>query len=205
MSEQTTEMAKAALRQANPLRRGMAWWVVGLEGLIVLGIGLYILTQPQAGGRVVLLLALYLLLISIERTLNGFRDRIPPAILAERMVRAGVGLTVGLIIALDAWQGFMTPPAPTVILSLGWLLIGVVGLWEWVSARGELGLGLGALLFPLLSTLVGLLMLVSRTALGGVLLQTLGIVAAVAGVALLGYAFWLNRQSSTTADELAPN
>jgi len=197
MSEQSTEIAKAALRQATPWRPGMAWWVVVLEGLIGLGIGLYILMNPNAGERVVLLLAAYLLLISVERVINGFSAQIPPVILAERMLRAGIGLTVGLIIVLNTWQNFMSPSAALVILSLGWLLIGAVGLWEWFSASGELGLGYGALIFPVISTLFGLLMLVSRLSLGGILLQLLGIVAVVAGVALLGYGYWLYRKAST--------
>ena len=195
MSEQTTEMAKSALRQANPLRRGMAWWVIGLEGLILFGIGIYLL-QPSVGARVVLLLGLYLLIVSLERALNGFRERIPPAILAERMLRAGIGLTVGAIVVIDAWQPFMTSPAPLVILSLGWLLIGLVGVWEWVSARGELGLGLGGLIFPVISTVFGLLMLVSRTAMGPILLDTLAVVAIVSGIALLGYAYVVYRKRS---------
>jgi uncharacterized membrane protein HdeD (DUF308 family) len=203
MNEQTSEMAKAALEQAKPWRQGMAWWVVLIEGLAALGLGIYILTQPNAGDSIVLLLALYLLIISAERALNGFRARIPAAILAERMLRAGVGLTVGLIIVLNAWQTFMVPPAPLVILSLGWLLIGLVGLWEWVTARTQVGLGLAALIFPLIYTLFGLLMLGSRLAMGAVLIQVLGIVATVAGVLLLGYAFFLYRNAAPQQAEAA--
>jgi hypothetical protein len=175
----------------------MPWWIVILEGLIGLGVGLYILTQPAAGGQIVLILAVYLLVISVERALLGFRERIPPGILAERMLRAGIGLTVGAIIVLDAWQPFMTSPAPLVILSLGWLLIGLIGIWEWITAGKELGLGLGGLISPIVSALFGLLMLGSRMALGGTLLQILGIVATVAGVALLLYGFILYRSSKS--------
>lgn len=198
MSEQTSELAKAALHQVRPWRRGMPWWVVVLEGLIALGIGIYILTQPAAGGQIVLIFAIYLLIINGERALLGFRDRIPPEILAERMLRAGIGLTIGLIIVFDAWQHFMTPPAALVILSLGWLLIGLVGLWEWMSTGKELGLGLGGLISPIVSALFGLLMLGSRLALGGPLLQLIGILATVAGVGLLAWGFMIYRSHAAT-------
>ena len=198
MSEQTSELAKAALHQARPWRQGMPWWVVVLEGLIALGIGIYILTQPAAGGQIILIFGLYLLIINIERALLGFRDRIPSEILAARMLRAGIGLTIGLIIVFDAWQQFMTSPAPLVLLSLGWLLIGLVGLWEWMSAGKTLGLGLGGLILPVVSTLFGLLMLGSRLTLGGPLLQIIGVLATVAGVGLLGYGYMLSRSQSVT-------
>ncbi|MCL4857822.1 MAG: hypothetical protein KJZ93_00380 [Caldilineaceae bacterium] len=199
MNEQTSEMAKSMLSQVRPWRQGMAWWVVLIEGLIVLGIGIYVLTQPVAGAQIVVLLAAFLLIISVERAINGFREIIPPAILAERMLRAGIGLTVGLIIVFNNWQNFMNPPAPVVILSLGWLLTGAVGIWEWVTGRQDLGLGLGALIIPAISALFGLLMLGSRLALGGVVLQAIGILAVVAGVALFGYSYWLYRQAANRA------
>lgn len=199
MNEQTSEMAKSALHQVRPWRQGMAWWIVLVEGLLVLGIGIYILTQPAAGGQIVFLLAAFLLIISGERTLNGFRERIPPVILAERMLRAGIGLTVGLIIVFNSWQNFMEPPAPVVILSLGWLLTGTVGIWEWWTAREELGLGWGALIMPVLSAILGVLMLGSRLTLAGAVLQAVAILATVAGVALLGYSFWLYRQAANRA------
>jgi len=195
MTDQTTEMAKSALRQVRPWRAGMPWWVILLEGLIALGIGIYVLMAPNAGNSIVLLLALYLLVVHVERAIIGFRSRIPAAILAERMLRAGIGVTVGLIIVVDALIPFINPPAPLVILSLGWLLIGAIGIWEWVSARAELGLGLGALVFPVVSALFGLLMLASRLALGPLVLQSLAIVSIVAGIALLGYAFMLYRNA----------
>ncbi len=195
MTDHTTEMAKSALRQVRPWRAGMPWWVILLEGLIALGIGIYVLMAPNAGNSIVLLLALYLLVVHVERAIIGFRSRIPAAILAERMLRAGIGVTVGLIIVVDALVPFINPPAPLVILSLGWLLIGAIGIWEWVSARAELGLGLGALVFPVVSALFGLLMLASRLALGPLVLQSLAIVGIVAGIALLGYAFMLYRNA----------
>lgn len=196
MSEQTSEFAKSALSQVRPWRKGLPWWVVVLEGLIALVVGIYILTQPAAGSQIVLILALYLLIVSAERAFLGFRELIPHAIVAERMLRAGIGLTVGLIIVLDSWQPFMTSPAPVVILSLGWLLTGLIAIWEWVAARSILGLGFGALISPIVSSLFGLLMLVSRLSLSGLVLQSLGILATVAGVALLIYGYFLSRKSS---------
>jgi uncharacterized membrane protein HdeD (DUF308 family) len=204
MNEQTSQMAMSALHQVRPWRQGMAWWAVLLEGLVALGIGIYILVHPAAGAQIVLLLALYLLIINTERAIVGFREQIPLAIMAERMLRSGIGLTVGLIIVIDAWQPFMYPPAPLVILSLGWLLIGAVGIWEWITARAELGFGFGSLVFPVVSALFGLLMLVSRLALSGILLQTMGILAIVASVALFGYSFWLYRKSTNPTPQVIP-
>ena len=199
MTDHTTEMAKSALRQVRPWRAGMPWWVILLEGLIALGIGIYVLMAPNAGNSIVLLLALYLLVAHVERAIIGFRSRIPAAILAERMLRAGIGVTVGLIIVVDALIPFINPPAPLVILSLGWLLIGAIGIWEWVSARRT---DWAWAVFPVVSALFGLLMLASRLALGPLVL--ISIVGIVAGIALLGYAFMLYRNAWRAAGLDAP-
>ena len=57
---------------------------------------------PNAGNSIVLLLALYLLVVRVGApssvSARGFR-RHPTA---ERMLRAGIGVTVGLIIVVDA-------------------------------------------------------------------------------------------------------
>jgi uncharacterized membrane protein HdeD (DUF308 family) len=196
MSEQSVEMAKSALNRARPWRKGMSWWVVVLEGVIALGIGLYAMFMPTAGQQVVLLLAILMLVVNAERAWLGFSERIPPAVIAQRMMRAGIGLTIGVIIVMNAWQEFMTPTAALVILSLGWLFIGLVGLWEWVAVHKELGLGWGGLIMPTISLLFGLLMLGSRLTLGASLLQAVGILAVVGGVGLLIYGVFLYRQAS---------
>ncbi len=199
MTEQTSELTKEALRKATPWRAGMAWWVVGIEGLLALGIGLYIMFGSSAGPTIVLLLALFLLILNGERAFNGFRERIPAAVLAERMFVAGIGVTVGLIIVLNAWQPFLEGIAAAAILSLGWLLIGAVGIWEWVVKRQEVGMGYTGLIFPVMSAVFGLIMLGSRLTWGGLVVNTIGIIAVVAGILLLGYAYLLYRKAAAPA------
>ena len=199
MTEQTSELTKEALRKAQPWRAGMAWWVVAIEGLLALGIGLYIMFGSNAGPNIIFLLALFMLILNGERAFNGFRERIPPAVLAERMFVAGIGVTVGLIIVLNAWQSFMTGIAAAAILSLGWLLIGVVGIWEWIAKRRQLGIGYTGLIFPVMSAVFGLIMLGSRLTWGGLVVNTIGIIAIVAGVLLLGYAYLLYRKAASPA------
>jgi hypothetical protein len=148
------------------------------------------------------LFAIYLLIVSIERIMDGFRQTTPPAVVAQRMLRAGIGLTVGTIIVADMWKGFMAAPSPTVVLSIGWLLTGVFGLWEWVVGRKQLGWGFGGLISPLIFTIFGVMMLASGLALGPIVLQWFGILAIMAGIALLIYsliAYQMQKPKSSAA------
>jgi|JI10StandDraft_1071094.scaffolds.fasta_scaffold506253_2 uncharacterized membrane protein HdeD (DUF308 family) len=200
MTEQTKKMAVDAMNKAAPWRKGVAWWVIMLQGLVALAIGIYLVSMNTAGPLTIQLFAIYLLIVSIERIMDGFRKNTNPAVVAQRMLRAGIGLTVGTIIVADMWKSFMAPPSPTVVLSIGWLLTGIFGLWEWAVGRKQLGWGFGGLIAPLIFTIFGVLMLASGLALGPIVLQWFGILAVTAGIALLVYAFVVYQKSKTSAE-----
>ena len=59
-------------REARPWREDQSWWVVGIEGLVVLLIGIYALVQPEnAAGIMRQLIAFVLLIVSAGRIIEG--------------------------------------------------------------------------------------------------------------------------------------
>src|SRR5215216_4045065 len=69
-------ISKDLARQTSPWRAGQSWWVVGVQGIIALAIGVFMLANPTRAGDVIrFLIALVLLLDSLGHIVDGFRDR----------------------------------------------------------------------------------------------------------------------------------
>ena len=201
MTEQYSENAKELLSRQAPWRQGVAWWIVLIQGLLLLALGLYILfRQGAAGIQAVQFLGIFLLVLSILGTIRGVRNRVAPKALPYHMLAAGIGLATGAIISLNIWQEFMTPAASLVIISIGFMLYGLAGLLEWflggTEQRSWLALGIS-----LVSLILGLAILWSRLALAGTALWVTGLAATVAGLGLTGYAVLLYRNGKETPAE----
>ena len=123
IKSQVTQAAKGAV----PWRKGIAWWVVLLEGLALLALGLYMFfAKPTTAvilGWVVALsllasgaLSLYLSLQTAERTL----------VRQWTLIHGAVGVAAGLLAIIVQ---LFSPGAALTVLGLGCLAYGGVGLY----------------------------------------------------------------------------
>jgi len=123
LKSQLTSSAKGVL----PWRKGVAWWVVLLQGLALLALGLYMFfAQPTTAvilGWVVALsllasgaLSLYLSLQATERT----------PVRQWTLIHGAVGVAAGLLAIVIQ---FVSPGAALTVLGLGCLAYGGVGLY----------------------------------------------------------------------------
>lgn len=123
LKSQLTRSAKAAA----PWRKGVAWWVVLLQGVVLLALGLYVFfarpTTAVVLGWVVALsllasgaLSLYLSLQATERT----------PVRQWTLIHGVVGVAAGLLAILIQ---FASPGAALTVLGLGCLAYGGVGLY----------------------------------------------------------------------------
>ena len=123
LKSQLTRSAKGAL----PWRKGVAWWVVLLEGVALLALGLYVFfakpTTAVVLGWVVALsllasgaLSLYLSLQATEQT----------PVRQWTLIHGVVGVAAGLLAILIQ---FVSPGAALTVLGLGCLAYGGVGLY----------------------------------------------------------------------------
>ena len=196
MSQQAMDLAQKGL----PWRRGVAWWIIGIEGAILAAIGIYVVAAPDQARDVVRQLIGWFLLINsclaIAASLRGDGPAHP--ITPYRMLAAGVGLTVGLLVALEPASDFVDSDAAKVILALGLLGHGLIGLAGAFATRESGGLRRGALITGGLNVALAVLLFynVRNDTLDP---RWFGIVAIVGGVLALGYAYALYRGTQKQA------
>jgi uncharacterized membrane protein HdeD (DUF308 family) len=201
MEESMVEQAKATLQKSVPWRRGLAWWIVGIEGLLLVAAGIYVVAAPDdAKDAVRVIIGAFVLANSIGSIMAGFRPvSVANPITPYRMLAAGSGLTVGIIVVLQPWTENITDNAARVILALGLLVFGSVGFAGSYATRAAGGVRRGALIICGLSILFAALLFynVRNEALD---MRWFGYTALAAGVLICGYAFALYKARQTTPE-----
>ena len=181
---------KLVLRQNAPWSRKVSWWVVLLEGVITLAIGIYFLVQPQHSAVLVLLvLGGYLFISGILEIIASLRGARPSIIL----IRAGIGLLAGLLVLLQPWLPSIDVNAARIILATGFLLSGLLGLYETIRRSDGGRFRWGALFSGLLHILLALLLFFVPSS-GIPLLNWLGTLAIIIGILLIIYAILMYRE-----------
>ena len=172
-----------------------AWWVVLVEGIIALVIGLYILIQPQqANIWLAQLIGAYVLVNSGLAIYAGFSGSGPPAEQPFRLVVGGIALITGLLALTAPLLSTIDTSASFTILGIGLLLTGVIDLASLIIGRGNLATRLGRVLASGLHVLLGILLLyLGRTGPTANALLVLGVVGVVLGALLVIYAVRLYR------------
>ena len=123
IKSQVTQAAKGAV----PWRKGIAWWVVLLEGLALLALGLYMFfAKPTTAVILAWVVALSLLAsgaLSIYLSLQA-TERTP--VRQWTLIHGAVGVAAGLLAIVIQ---FVSPGAALTVLGLGCLAYGGVGLY----------------------------------------------------------------------------
>jgi uncharacterized membrane protein HdeD (DUF308 family) len=181
-----TERAMSVARDHAPWREGTAWWVTGIEGVVLLLLGLFLLLAPvAAAGLVIQLIALALLIESVLQIVGGLRGE-GRALVAYSMLQAGVGATIGLLLVLRAW---LVPAldlgTARTMLGLGLLVYAVIGVAGSFLGGERSGSWLGPVVNAVLLILLALLLLTSSEANGADRLAFLGWIALIGGALLL--------------------
>ena len=173
-----------------------AWWVVLVEGIIALVIGLYVLVQPQqADTWLAQLIGAYVLVNSGLAIYAGFSGSGPPAEQPFRLVVGGIALITGLLALTAPLSSTIDTSASFTILGIGLLLAGVIDLASLFIGRGNLATRLWRVLASGLHVLLGILLLyLSHTGTTANALLLLGIVGVVVGALLVIYAVRLYRR-----------
>jgi uncharacterized membrane protein HdeD (DUF308 family) len=197
MTDQVQQLAKENV----PWRRGVGWGIVGVEGAILLVIGLFMVFNPESARDVTRqLIAAILLSLSLLQIFGGFRNPTNPAT-PFHVLRGSVGATVGVIVLLERWSAYLEPEAARVILAFGLVIYGLLGLLNAIATRDEQGIRVGALITSAIAIVLGITVYTGRND-DGSRITVLGWIAIAGGAALLAFAWYL-RQNPTAA-EAAP-
>jgi uncharacterized membrane protein HdeD (DUF308 family) len=181
---------KDLVRQTAPWKPGQSWWVVGVQGIIALAVGVFMLANPAGASDVIrFLIALVLLLVSLGQIVDGFRDPRQSSSPWETL-RGGVGVTVAVLTLLSAGSDYVEDDGARQMLAIGLLAYGVLGIVSLIPTFRETGFKGAAIIADVLTIVLGILLLTARSGdTSGT--QLLGAVAAVGGIALLGYSWYL--------------
>ncbi|WP_374686967.1 DUF308 domain-containing protein [Promineifilum sp.] len=189
MSNEVKSKLLDTAKSAAPWRKGIAWWVVLLEGVALLALGLAMFFAKQTTHHILGWIVAVALTVSGALSLylsqkTTRRDEVR----LWTMIHGGIGLAAGLlVILLLLFNSFLEGPGLT-ILGLGCLAYGGVGLYmlldkQLVSLRR---LSWASTLFYLA---IGLLILLQGLGVGvlATKLQLVNLLIVVAGVIII---FW---------------
>lgn len=190
------DIAIDVARQTAPWKEGQNWWVVGIEGIVALLVGVYIVANPEGASDIIrTLVALVLLALSLGQIEEGFRFRGLPAS-PWSTLRGGIGLAVAALALLSARSDEVTLAGARQMLAAGLLAYGVIGIVSLLFTLRTAGFRAAVIIPDILTIVLGILLLSARTDdTSGV--RWLGWAAIVGGIALLIYAYLL--QSRTRA------
>jgi uncharacterized membrane protein HdeD (DUF308 family) len=170
--------------EGSPIKaHAMPWWILLLEGIALVIIGIMLLTTP-VGSTIVLVqfLGIYWLVSGIFRIVSIFMDS---AGWVWNLLGGIVGIAAGiLIIQNPLWSALLVPTTLVVVIGLMGAFMGVTSL---IAAFQ--GAGLGAGILGVLSILIGLYL--AFNPLGGAIALpfVLGIFAVVGGAGSIIQAF----------------
>lgn len=196
VSQQASDLAE----QAKPWSRGVAWWVVLVEGVIAFAIGLFFVFAPeQAGVLAVQFVGLYLLVVGALTVFRGLRGR--GALGRDLQIMSGtVGITVGLLTALPPlfWNlmgNTVAINALIYILATGLVLEGVIGVVAAIALSND-GIRWAQVAAAVLFLLIGALLFYQVATQGNYTLW-IGVAMLVGGAGLAVYGFLIRRRAAT--------
>ena len=154
---------KDLVRQTAPWKPGQSWWVVGVQGIIALAIGVFMLANPTGASDVIrFLIALVLLLVSLSHIVDGFRD---PSLSSSpwEALRGGIGVTVAVLTLLSAGSDYVEDDGARQMLAIGLLAYGVLGIVSLIPTFRSTGFKGAAIIADVLTIVLGILLLTARS------------------------------------------
>ncbi|HYJ13276.1 MAG TPA: hypothetical protein VEW66_06775 [Thermomicrobiales bacterium] len=190
MTESKTQML---INQGNPLKGEANWLIIGIEALVLIAIGLYMLIDKSGASDVILqLIGVVLLFMSLSlgwESLRGVGLRGP-----FDAFRAGLGVAIGAIATSGWWSETIQNEA--IRLILGWGLVAYGGLHLAGLLINRDKMRIVGLVIAILTLVLGIVLLTSRDGNYESRVTLLGWISLVFGALLAGAACWLYLKDS---------
>jgi uncharacterized membrane protein HdeD (DUF308 family) len=161
------------------------WWLALIQGLVALGIGLFMLLDPASATRLaVLLAAVYLVIAGVVYTVRSLSAR-GGGRANLLLIRGLAGLLAGLVILLFGAFELASPETLRVVLAIGLIIFGAIGLFTSLLMRGGKPLAWAPVLVNAALLVWGLLIFLSTLSLPTVS----GWILVIIGVVVIVYTF----------------
>ena len=177
------------------------WWLGLVQGLVALGVGVYMLVDPTGASALIgVLAAIYLLVAGIIHTVRGLAARS-----AGRgnllLIRGIVGLAVGLILVAAALFNLVSLSTGFTILAIGLIIFGALGIFTGFFKRGDKPFAWGPVIANAALLVWGLLIIFARPSIN--LATVSGWILVILGVVILAWTF-LGRGAAAVDDSDVP-
>lgn len=163
--------------------RLVPWWVVLIEGIAAIIIGVLLLANPRiTTGVLIQFLGIYWFIVGIIDIVRIFIDS---SMWGWKLFSGIIGILAGIaIIQYPLWASLLVPAVLVWVFGFFGIIIGIIGLIQAFQ-----GAGWGAGILGVLSILFGLLLLFNAFVASLTLPFIFGILAIVGGLAALVMAF----------------
>ena len=165
--------------------RTIPWWLVLLEGIAAVIIGILLLAEPRMTITVLIwILGIYWFVAGIFSIISIFIDS---SAWGWKLFIGILGILAGLVIMRHPlWSSLLVPTVAVIVLGIQGLIMGVVRLIQ--AFQGE---GWGAGILGVLSILFGIVLLMNPVIAGLTLPWVLGIFGIIGGIFAIITAFRL--------------
>lgn len=184
------------------MKESSPWWLGLIQGLVALGLGLYILVDSQGAVLILGVIgAIYLLVAGIIDAVRGLGLRSATGDNAV-LIRGVIGLAVGGILLLLAFFDLISLQTGYTILAIGLIVFGAFGMYTSVFKRGRRAFEWGPLLVNAALVLWGILVFIDRNQEANLVSISAWILIGI-GVVILIWTF-LMRGDTTDETAVAP-
>ena len=165
--------------------RGLPWWLVLLEGIALIILGVLLLLNPAKTSVILIqFLGIYWLVAGIFRIISIFLDS---SAWGWKLFAGILGIVAGIIVLNHpVWSPFIIGATLVIILGIQGLIFGGIGVYQAFK-----GAGWGTGILGAISVLFGIYLLANIGAATFVLPWVVGVLALVGGLAAVVMAFRL--------------
>ena len=196
------DLGKSLVDNSVPWRKGARWQSVGLQGIVLAAVGIYVLVDKSSAASAILqLIALALLITSLLAVIGEIRSG-GTDIATYSAFRAGIGATIGAMGTARWFWNYIDDRQLRLILGWGLIAYAVIFLIGVIAVRGRSGIQISGLVISALTIILGVILLINDNAQGSSILALLGTVFVVFGLLLVVFAVYLHR-SKDKATEVA--
>jgi uncharacterized membrane protein HdeD (DUF308 family) len=171
---------------AAPAKPPIQWWLVLIQGIATLLIGIFLLTDPVTTSRmIVFYIGIYWLVTGVLSLVRIFTDRGNTFL---KLFSGIIGILAGWFLVTNVTDGatLVFGVAAVIILGIQGILMGIFGLVESFQ-----GAGWGPGIIGAISIIIGIMLLGSPLGYALVLPWVIGIFAIVGGIFTIIFAFRL--------------